>query len=89
MADDEQLTLRKLRWQCRRGMRELDVLLDHWLQNHYAVSSKSQKAAFSALLALPDPELAGYLLQGRETSSREAAGVIAQIRGQHPPGPGT
>ena len=52
----------KLRWQCRRGMRELDQLLVAYLDRHYDGATESDKQAFQALLALPDPELVGYLL---------------------------
>ena len=55
----------KLRWQCRRGMRELDQLLVAYLDNHYDGASDADKGAFEALLALPDPELVGYLLNNQ------------------------
>lgn len=54
----------RLRWQCRRGMRELDVLLSRYLQDTYPQSSEREKAAFEQLLSLSDPELSGYLLKG-------------------------
>ena len=34
-ADDE-ATLRRLRWRCRRGMRELDQLMVRWLDGRWA-----------------------------------------------------
>lgn len=80
------MTHARLRWQCRRGMRELDVLLSHWLEHHYLAAADPHKSVFEALLALSDPELAGYLLQGREAGSEEARNVIEQIRRQDAPG---
>lgn len=53
----------ELKWQCRRGMRELDELLLNYLEQRYEFAPDNEKAAFRALLALPDPELVGYLLQ--------------------------
>ena len=50
----------KLRWQCRRGMRELDKLLVAYLDNHYDDASDADKQAFQALL-----ELVGYLLSNQ------------------------
>lgn len=70
----------RLRWQCRRGMRELDLLLGDWLERRYAGASERQKAVFRELLSLPDPELFGYLLKGREVVDRDMADVISQIR---------
>jgi antitoxin CptB len=54
--------LSRLRWQCRRGMRELDELLLQYLEDRYGQAGADEKAAFRALLELPDPELIGYLL---------------------------
>lgn len=72
-----------LRWQCRRGMRELDVLLRGWLDRYYSQAGDDRKAAFEALLQLPDPELNRYLLGGNEMSDPIAADVIRQIQGFH------
>lgn len=71
---------RSIRWQCRRGMRELDVLLLDYYEKHYPESSAQQKAAFHALLELPDPDLIGYFLGGQTPSDLETAGVITIIR---------
>ena len=53
----------RLRWRCRRGMRELDQLLGGWLDTHYAQADEKAKAAFAELLEQPDPEL-WHWLQG-------------------------
>jgi antitoxin CptB len=55
--------LSELKWQCRRGMRELDELLLNYLKQRYEFVPDSEKEAFRALLELPDPELMRYLLQ--------------------------
>ncbi|MEM8816269.1 MAG: succinate dehydrogenase assembly factor 2 [Pseudomonadota bacterium] len=61
----------RLRWQCRRGMRELDQLLTRYLESRYPCADEAEKADFERLLSLPDPELAGYFL-GRQTPEDEA-----------------
>ena len=71
----------KLRWQCRRGMRELDELLLAYLDTHYAAASSADKEAFEALLVLSDPELAGYLLN-RQTAAAGRQRVIDHILGR-------
>jgi antitoxin CptB len=71
---------RALRWQCRRGMRELDELLLGYCDRRYAGAGEPEKAAFRQLLALPDPALAGYLLRGKEPRDRVSAHVVRQIR---------
>ncbi len=67
-----------LRWQCRRGMRELDELLLRYLDGRYVVADELEKAAFQSLLALPDPELIGYLLQ-QQNHPPELAVVLQHI----------
>jgi antitoxin CptB len=69
----------QLRWQCRRGMRELDELLLTYLDHHYSAADDAEKAAFHTLLALPDPELISYLLQ-QQSHPAELDIVIQSIR---------
>lgn len=69
----------RIRWQCRRGMRELDQLLLGYLENCYANDSDAEKAAFRAVLELADPELNAYLLQRQRPSSESIAGAIERI----------
>ena len=71
-------SIAKLRWQCRRGMRELDVLLLQYLEGHYLNAADEEKAAFQSVLELPDPELMGYLLQQHSPPSGLAV-VIEHI----------
>ncbi len=70
----------KLRWQCRRGMRELDELLARYLDGAYEVATDTEKGAFHALLELPDPELIGYLLGSQVHNDSQLADVIETIR---------
>jgi antitoxin CptB len=58
--------LGKLRWRCRRGMRELDVLLARYLDEQYATASPLDREAFRQLLDSQDPLIYAYFL-GRET----------------------
>ncbi len=69
----------RLRWQCRRGMRELDELLLRYLENRYRTADADEKAAFEAVLELPDPELNGYLLQRHVPSTKSIADAITHI----------
>jgi antitoxin CptB len=58
--------LGRLRWRCRRGMRELDVLLRRYVDERYAGASGEQQEAFRSLLEAPDPLIHAYCL-GLET----------------------
>ena len=71
--------LSRLRWQCRRGMRELDELLVRYLDECYENDSDADKAAFREVLTLADPELNAYLLQRQQPTSESIARVIERI----------
>jgi antitoxin CptB len=51
---------RKLLWRCRRGMKELDVLLERFARERYAHVSSDDRRAFARLQDRPDPDLADY-----------------------------
>ncbi|MBC7983817.1 MAG: succinate dehydrogenase assembly factor 2 [Candidatus Obscuribacterales bacterium] len=68
-----------LRWRCRRGMKELDVLLTRYLERDYYTAPLPQRQAFEALLEKPDPEILDYILGREIPESRELALVIAQL----------
>jgi antitoxin CptB len=56
--------LRKLEWRCRRGMKELDILLLRYLRADLASAPSVERIAFAEFLELPDPDIARYLLAG-------------------------
>jgi antitoxin CptB len=70
----------RLRWRCRRGMRELDVLLERALGRLMPESSDAQWRAFEQLLDLPDPLLAGYFLGGKTPPEPALAQLVERIR---------
>lgn len=47
----------RIRWRCRRGMLELDMVLGRFLDRHYSTLDDAQKIAFESLLDMPDVEL--------------------------------
>ena len=54
----------KLVWRCRRGMRELDVVLMRYLDRDFDSAGASEQAVFEKLLSLQDPDIYD-LLTGR------------------------
>ena len=61
-------------------MKELDVLLERWLDQHAAAASAAEHAAFESLLDLQDPELARYLLAGEPHPDAAARDLVLRIR---------
>ena len=52
----------RLRWACRRGMLELDVLLAPFVEEGYDALTDAQKYTFEALLACDDPDLFAWFM---------------------------
>ena len=72
----------RLAWRCRRGMLELDLLLQGFLEQGFDTLNASQQAVFERLLALPDQMLFDCLVAGEPLLETEFADVIARIRAQ-------
>jgi antitoxin CptB len=70
----------KLRWRCRRGMRELDQLLGWYLDQRYHDAPETDQAAFSELLEQPDPELWLWLIGEAVPDNAEWRAIIDEIR---------
>ena len=50
------VSIQRIRWRCRRGLLELDIVLGRFIE-HYASLTRQQQAVFDSLLDLPDTEL--------------------------------
>lgn len=53
MTDEE---VRRLSWRCRRGLLELDIVLQRFSEKHLATLTKAELMSFDSLLDLPDNE---------------------------------
>ena len=74
---------RRLAWRCRRGTRELDILLGGWLREDYATADEAQRTAFESLLEQQDPDLWDWLMARVPSPSLDWQAVIDAIRARH------
>jgi antitoxin CptB len=70
----------RLRWRCRRGMLELDLLLQGFLDNGYDGLTTAERTRFVRLLELHDQQLLDYLMEQETPTEREDVELIAKIR---------
>jgi antitoxin CptB len=70
----------RLRWRCRRGMKELDLLLLGFLERDYPAANERERDVFARLLDLQDPELFGYLVGRDEPTDPTLRHVLDRIR---------
>jgi len=73
----------RLRWRCRRGMRELDMLLLGYVDRYYSAAGAAEQTAFRRLLTLPDPEILSLLTGATVADDEVLAAVIQQLL-RHP-----
>ena len=76
--NDEILPVQALRWRCRRGMRELDVLVGRWLDLFYADASAKLQLGFQSLLECEDDVIWDWMM-GRAEPPAELAEIVAHI----------
>jgi antitoxin CptB len=72
--------LNRIRWRCRRGMLENDIVLTRFLDARGASLGEGEVAMLDRLLAMSDNEL-WDLIAGREPPADPAiAPLVAQLR---------
>ena len=70
----------RLRWRCRRGMLELDLLLQGFVEQGYTALDETERVLFMELLEMPDQELFEYLMAIKKPEKKEFSPVIEKIR---------
>ena len=72
--------LARLRWQCRRGTKELDLLLQRYLDSGYAIADDEEKARFVELLKFEDDDLVAVLMGDWDVETEEMKALVGKIR---------
>ncbi len=75
-----EVSVERLRWRCRRGMLELDLLLRDFMDRAYADLNERECRVFAALLDYPDPVLFDVLMGHMSPADREIGHVVEKIR---------
>ena len=73
-------SLERLRWQCRRGMLELDLLFEAFIDNGYQQLSRQEQETFQQLLGYPDQTLLKWLMGEIEPEDDALARLVKRIR---------
>ena len=70
----------RLRWRCRRGMRELDALLTRYLDREWARASEAERGVFLRLLDCEDDRLWRWFMGYEHPDDAALDSLIARIR---------
>lgn len=71
---------RRLVWDCRRGLKELDVILGPFMDEHYRDLSATDKAIFVRLVACEDMDLFNWFMEQEKPADPELEHMIGLIR---------
>ena len=74
VIDDRALS--KLRWRCRRGLLENDLLIERFFSTYGAVITPTQAEGLEVLMDLPDNDLLDLLLRRTEPIELDHAGAL-------------
>lgn len=72
--------LNRLRWQCRRGLLELDLVLERFLERHGEHLQGEHLASFRTLLEYPDNDLLDLIRARAECTDSRLAEVLGWMR---------
>jgi len=84
MSESDELELRRLRWRCRRGMRELDQLLGRYLDREWRQSSHAERGIFLRLLSAEDDKLWHWFMGNEAAVDVEVQQLVERIRSLPP-----
>ena len=79
-AKDYPSTRARLYWQCRRGMLELDLVLQAFLDHQYDQAASEERRAFETLLNYPDSLLLEYIMGRMIPTDPQLAHVVIRLR---------
>jgi len=72
--------LARMRWKCRRGMLELDLLLRDFLDNGYRDLDEAGQQLFDRMLDYPDAVLLEWLMGRIRPTDKDVAQIVDNIR---------
>ena len=71
---------KKIQWKCRRGMLELDIILNKFFETEFSQLTDSEKRLFDRFLDHPDPLLYDWLLGHDKPSDSKDLIMTNKIR---------
>ncbi len=77
MTEDDEL--KRMRWASRRGMLELDLVLEPFVRDRYAALDDDNRALFRRLMECEDQDLFGWFLRREQPQDADLANIVAQI----------
>lgn len=80
MSKQPTLEQRKIIYQARRGLKELDIFIDSYVKHHYLQASDQEQATFAKLLSYEDPDLLNFFMNMDSPDEPEVANLIIKLK---------
>ncbi len=74
------LEQRRIIYQARRGLKELDMFIDPYVKNHYLHASAEEQATFAKLLTYEDPDLLDYFMNQATPEDDKVAEMVNKLK---------
>lgn len=72
--------MRRIRWRCRRGMLELDIVLARFVERYYAELDDAQRKIFEEMLDLSDAELWELITSNRAALQPQQQRILEYLQ---------
>lgn len=79
LSPEDEIELRRLRWRCRRGMRELDQLMLRYLERRWPEADAAERAVFERLMATEDDRLWRWFMGREAVEEKDLHGMVERI----------
>ena len=79
LTDIERAEYNRVIWHSRRGMLELDIVLEPFVKNHYLNLDEPQRADYRRLLTCEDQDLFNWFLKKAAVDDAELATIVELI----------
>jgi antitoxin CptB len=74
-CDLDPVALERVRWRCRRGLLELDIVLGRFIEQRYPLMSNAERVVFDELLDYPDTVL-WDVITGKKEPTHAHHGIV-------------
>lgn len=80
MSENETLGLQQVRWMARRGMLELDLLFNRFIDNKFQMLSKEEQYCLVDMLQEEDTKLYDWFFSNKQPEREEFALLVKAIK---------
>jgi antitoxin CptB len=80
MSTEDSIELQRMRWRCRRGLLELDIVLGRFVEHRYATLNEQQRVSFDELLDLGDNDLWDMVTGNKELTQAHQREVLDWLK---------